>query len=334
MNTKKVRPYVGSMNQLAGATPFRYQHGSESEQFAVRLYTSCGWDINVMCDRGMDIGAASYRGTPVAWCSPTGYAHPHRYDPNGFEWLRAFGGGLLATCGLTQVGAACTDEEEELGLHGRAVGLSASNLNWGAGWVDDSYTCWVEGEICQAKVFGENITLRRRISITLGSPKIEIHDTVCNQGFEATPFMLLHHMNFGYPLVDDGTQIECNYSEIEPRNEHSAKGVPTFKHIHAPTAGYVEEVFHPKVVPVDGLCQASLINCKQKLAVTVQWNPEESPMLTVWKMLGQGEYVIGLEPSNCHVAGRAAERASGSLQYLQPGETSEKHIQVIAEELS
>ncbi len=334
MYTKQVRPYVGSMNQLAGATPLRYQHGSESEQFAVRLFTASGWDINVMCDRGMDIGAASYKGTPVAWCSPTGYAHPHRYDPNSFEWLRGFGGGLLATCGLTQVGAACTDEDEELGLHGRAVGLSASNLNWGADWVGDSYTCWVEGEIRQAKVFGENITLRRRISITLGSPKIEIHDTVCNQGFSETPFMLLHHMNFGYPLVDEGTQIECNYTEIEPRNEHAAKGIPTFKNIHAPTAGYVEEVFHPKVVAVDGLCQASLVNCKQKLAVTVQWNPEESPMMTVWKMLGQGEYVIGLEPSNCHVAGRAAERATGSLQYLQPGEVAEKHIQVIAEVMS
>ncbi len=334
MITKQVRPYVGSMSQLAAATPFRFQHGSEGEQFAVRLFTADGWDINVMCDRGMDIGAASYKGMPVAWCSPAGFAHPHSYDANEFEWLRTFGGGMLATCGLTQVGSPCEDEGEVLGLHGRAVSLSASNLSWGAEWQDDAYVCWVEGTIRQAKVFGENISLQRRISITLGSPKVEIHDTVCNEGFSETPLMLLHHMNFGYPLVDADTVIECNTSAIEPRNDHAALGIPNFNKLHGPTAGYEEEVFYPKAIAEDGWCKASLVNKSRKLSVSVQWKADESPMFTLWKMLGQGEYVIGLEPSNCHVTGRADERKHGSLQYLQPGDVVEKHINVIATELS
>ena len=36
---------------------------------------------------------------------------------------------------------------------------------------------------------------------------------------------------------------------------------------------------------------------------------------------GAGLHVLGIEPANCYVEGRAAERARGSLQYLEPGES-------------
>ena len=39
-----------------------------------------------------------------------------------------------------------------------------------------------------------------------------------------------------------------------------------------------------------------------------------------WRMLGPGMYVTGLEPANCDLAGRAAEREAGTLQLLEPGE--------------
>ena len=37
-------------------------------------------------------------------------------------------------------------------------------------------------------------------------------------------------------------------------------------------------------------------------------------------MLGQGAYVLAIEPANCHVEGRALERERGTLEFLQPGE--------------
>jgi sugar/nucleoside kinase (ribokinase family) len=39
-------------------------------------------------------------------------------------------------------------------------------------------------------------------------------------------------------------------------------------------------------------------------------------------------YVVGLEPSNCRVEGRAAERTSGRLKFLQPGEVRRYAIEV------
>jgi hypothetical protein len=37
-------------------------------------------------------------------------------------------------------------------------------------------------------------------------------------------------------------------------------------------------------------------------------------------MTGQTHFVLGLEPANCKVDGRKAERDSGTLCFLKPGE--------------
>ena len=43
-------------------------------------------------------------------------------------------------------------------------------------------------------------------------------------------------------------------------------------------------------------------------------------------MNGEGTYVIGLEPANCWVEGRAKEREQGTLQYIEPG--GRRHYEV------
>ena len=56
----------------------------------------------------------------------------------------------------------------------------------------------------EARVFGPRLTLRRRITSALGSTKTTIEDTVENAGFGEEPFMLLYHVNAGYPVLDTG----------------------------------------------------------------------------------------------------------------------------------
>jgi len=36
-------------------------------------------------------------------------------------------------------------------------------------------------------------------------------------------------------------------------------------------------------------------------------------------MMGKGMHVVGLEPGNCLVGGRAEERAAGRLSFMEPG---------------
>jgi hypothetical protein len=52
------------------------------------------------------------------------------------------------------------------------------------------------------------------------------------------------------------------------------------------------------------------------------------PEFIEWKMMGVRNYVVGMEPANCSVLGRAAERERGTLQFLEPGERREYHLEL------
>ena len=42
------------------------------------------------------------------------------------------------------------------------------------------------------------------------------------------------------------------------------------------------------------------------------------PILVQWKLLGEGQYVVGVEPSNCHVEGRRANAKWGHCKFFNP----------------
>jgi hypothetical protein len=117
---------VGRLQQVAGIEPFVFQEGLAHGARALRLRTGGGLSLDVLCDRGMDLGAAEYRGAPLAWLSPTGVVAPHFRELQGEGWLRSFGGGLLVTCGLQNVGEPSERGGEELGLHGRISNTPAA----------------------------------------------------------------------------------------------------------------------------------------------------------------------------------------------------------------
>ena len=45
---------------------------------------------------------------------------------------------------------------------------------------------------------------------------------------------------------------------------------------------------------------------------------DHTPVLVEWKMMGEGMYVVGVEPANCRVEGRVKERERGTLEMLDP----------------
>jgi hypothetical protein len=58
------------------------------------------------------------------------------------------------------------------------------------------------------------------------------------------------------------------------------------------------------------------------------------PYLVQWKMMGEGLYVLGIEPTNCGVlAGRAAARERGELPILEPGESRRYGLEMEIEDL-
>lgn len=323
---RELLAHVGSLAQIGGVREVILQDGPTRGVRAAEFETGTGLTFTVLLDRGMDIGAAKYRGASLAWQSATGPAHPAYFEPEGFGWLRTFHGGLMTGCGLTTAGAPSVDEGESLGLHGRLSHLPASNTWVDGAWRGDEYEMWARGRMRQAIVFGENVTLTRRIWARLGESRLFLRDLVTNEGYRRVPHMILYHCNFGFPLLDEGAELIAPSRQVTPRDAVAAPGLETHNRYEAPIAGYAEQCFyHEMIADADGWVTVLLANRGydggRGLGAYVRYRQDTLPCFTQWKMVGQGEYVTGLEPANCLVEGRAKDRERGILQFLEPGET-------------
>jgi hypothetical protein len=233
------------------------------------------------------------------------------------------------TCGLTQVGSPGEDAGTELGLHGRAHHLPARHVTADGRWTGDTYEMKVSGRIEEAATFGENLVLTRSIRSMLGENRIMIKDVVENAGFASTPHMILYHFNFGFPLLGEATRVEFPSRVVQPRELETP--VEGYDRWDSPRADYQERVYyHQDLITRDGWATATIRNPgfplaegvgTVPLAVRLSWATETLPRLVQWKMPGAGTHVLGIEPANCYVEGRAAERARGTLVTLEPGES-------------
>ena len=48
-----------------------------------------------------------------------------------------------------------------------------------------------------------------------------ITDTISNTGDRAEPFEILYHMNMGYPLLDEDSEVSIPAVEVIPRDDHA-----------------------------------------------------------------------------------------------------------------
>jgi len=330
LSKMQVLERVGHISQIAGVKRYRLEEGKKDSLLAVDMVNGSGINITVLPGRGMDIANATYKGIPLAWISKCGLASISYYERSGIGWLRNFSGGLLTTCGLTYAGAPCVDNGEELGLHGRISNIEADEVCAYGEWIKEDYFIKTSGKVFQNQVLGENISLTREISMKLGENKIFINDVIENFGFESQPFMIIYHMNFGFPLVGKDTKLYVTAKSTEGANDHAEQCKDEYNMFSSPINGIEESVFYHKCYGDNkNFGHSTLINEKHKIGVSLSFNLNELENLNEWKMMGQGDYVVAMEPSNCKTLGRFKEREKGQLKYIQPGET--KHISIIVE---
>ena len=324
---------VGDISQLAGARLCTLESGKAKGVAAVDVKTGSGLNFTVLPDRGMDIAWADYKGISLGYISKTGVVAPTFYDSNGLEFLRSFYGGLLTTCGLTYMGAPCVDEGKALGLHGKASNLPADDLCVTNEWVGDDFVMSIKGRIREAMVFSENITLTREITARIGESKFTIRDAIENCGYTAQPLMLLYHCNFGYPLLDESTElIMPGNSTVKGSNDESAKGIKECKVFSDPIHGYAEQVFyHDPATKEDGKVTATLFNKalgNNGLSLNLTFNKKQLPYFVEWKQVGEGDYVVGLEPATWYTQGRCEARKRGELTFIEPGEIKNVELEI------
>jgi hypothetical protein len=325
---------VGRLEQVAGIQPFVFDDGPARGVRALRLRTGGSLSLDVLCDRGMDLGAAEYRGVPLAWASPTGVVAPHFRELQGEGWLRSFAGGLLVTCGLQNVGEPSEWGGEELGLHGRISNTPATLLAREVRWEGENCLLQARAEVRESKVFGADLVLTRTISARIGEPRVRIEDTVRNEGYRPEPLMLLYHINLGWPLLDETARLVGPGrpgEPPEPRDAEAHEGLKDWDTFASPTPGFRERVFyHRPRADAQGWAEARLENpwLEGGIALSVRFRPEQLPHFVQWTMTGEGTYVVGLEPATCRVGGYQREEAEGRVIHLAPGESRRFRLQI------
>ncbi len=319
---------VGRLDQVAGVRLVTLADGAERGVRALEFRTGSGFSFDVIADRAFDIGRCELNGRPLSWLSGVGFAGPWYYEPEGLGFLRTWGGGLLTTAGLDHALFMAEDtaeqynyppkETERYGLHGRASNLPARLLGYGERWEGDECVLWAEGEIVQAAVFGEHLLLRRRVEARVGESRLKIHDEVENVGYARTPHMYLYHVNVGFPVVDEGSEILVPAESIETRGDYPIEG---YRRLHAPHTGYVEQVFeHEPAAEEGGTVPVGIANRSMDLGFYQVFRRDQLPHQLVWRMLGERIYTVGLEPSTNRSTGKLDARERGELAELDPGE--------------
>lgn len=320
---------LGDISQIAGIKSYTLNEGPAKGVDALEVKTGSGLVFTVLPSRAMDIAWMDYKGIPIGYITKSGITNPQFYRSTGYEWLRSFYGGMLTTCGLTHVGPPEKDGIWELGLHGRISNIPAVEVSHRTMWEGDELVLYVEGKMREAVLYEENLVLTRKITARGGESRLFIEDEIENQGYQETPFMILYHMNVGFPLIAENSRLLAPIIQTRPRDEDAIKGFDSFARFEAPTAGYTAQVFfHQLATDENGNTSVTVVNDFLNLGLRIKYRPKELPFFTQWKMMGQQDYVLGLEPGNCIPIGRNAARENGSLEFLKPGERRKIRLEI------
>ncbi len=316
---------MGSPAQALSVESFTRTDGADAGSRRIRMVNG-PLSVELLPDRGLDIGQVRAHGVPLAWISPTGFPAASVDDADGRGWLRAFGGGMLATCGLRNVGPASDDGGERHPMHGRYVSLPARVVRAEA----TAEEVVVEAVTREAAVFGDDIELRRRISMTVGEPVLRVRDVLVNRGSRPVEPMVLYHLNLGWPLVDEGTRVTSPATEVVPRDAAAARGADSWDVFPAPAEDYPEQVFSHLLPPREPVEVAVI--APSGLTVRVRFDTAALPGLFQWRVAEHGHYVLGIEPTTTPtILGRADARERGLLHPLAPGEERALGVDIAVE---
>ena len=307
---------VGHHQQVGGLRRCRRSEGVEDGLDVIELRTGGGLDLDILASRGLDLGAAWFQGRPLSWLSASGFAHPSLREctPGGFE--RAFGGGLLTTCGLSNVGNANTDQGTEHLQHGRAATTPAFDVSLHQDWQGDELSLTVSGKTREAVLYGDQLEKTRTLRARLGVAAVDVEDRIENIGARPAEVLLLYHLNLGWPLIGPDCSLD-----LPTTHQRAVLGdASTWAALPAPEAAWTAGVTeHHMRADVDGWVRMQLKTPTIRFRLAYSAN---LPRLTQWRQFGHGDYVLGLEPGTVGVLGRAAERAAGTLPApLAPGES-------------
>ncbi|MFV0529791.1 MAG: aldose 1-epimerase family protein [Lachnospiraceae bacterium] len=314
MERAEILRHVGHMQQLAYVQKAEFTEG-RAKGLGAYIIKNDTLRLVVLEDKCLDIAEVSYKGRTLNFMAKPGLMGKTDHAITGVEGTRSLMGGFLFTCGLENTCLACEDEDGYHPMHGQIRVTPSEQTASGSEWEGDQYKMSVSGRMREARLFGSNLTLSRTVSTVYGESKFVIMDRIENQGFKAEPMMILYHFNFGYPFLDEKSEVLLPTVQARPRDKNAEKNAQAWNHGEAPLDNEAERVYlHELKADEKQDTMVAVVNEAQELAVSIRFNQKYLPHFVQWKSLASGDYALGLEPTNSGVYGRTREE---SLHYLE-----------------
>lgn len=318
--------HVGNAYQICGTRHYRLDGGSSDGCRCIDVRTGSGFEYTVVCDRGMDISLASYKGVNLVYLTENAESAPSFYDSRKNEWLKTFTGGLLTTCGPTNIGPSCTDNGEELGMHGRWSATPAAIVSDQSDY--ESGKSVIEGTMKNSYTMSHKLKMHRRITSEYGASSLKVKDIIKNEGGKPVPLNMLYHINFGYPFLDENTKIHVPSEKTEGYDDYSKERIENITHMKEPNGNNEEKnYYHTFGDKNENVC-VTVNNEKLGFGFYVRFNPANLPYMTQWILDDIKDYVLAIEPANVLCESRDILRKLANVPMLSPGESMEFEIEL------
>jgi len=308
---------AGNMKNIAEVRPQTRTAGKASG--IKMLDVTCGeLAYSVMEGRCLGIVNVKYKGMPYNFLSKVGPVHPSQADHKGKNFLRAITGGMLYTCGFSNVGGHYKNEEEgESRFHGRLRFIPAENVGVFEKWEGNDYIVGAKGEMRDCGLFFENIVLRREIYSKLGEKKIYIKDEIENESVYEAPFMLMYHVNVGFPVLGKDAKVYIPSKSVRPTTEATKSLMDQWQNVTEPVDNQIENVYsHELYHNAEGYCHAAVFNHENKLGVWVKFPYAVLPKMVEWRSMGSCDYCVGIMPANNNANSRQMEIDENTLRHI------------------
>jgi hypothetical protein len=159
-------------------------------------------------------------------------------------------------------------------------------------------------------VFGEHLTLTRRVRIVYGAATVHVEDEIVNRGYATSPLAAMYHVNVGWPVAAPGARVVSAGRRV--RGDADSAGM------RPPLAGRPERVW---VYALEGVGQAGVANPEIAAGVSaglkLAWDAAALPSLVRWEIANvAGHYALALEPSTMRFEAGAE---TPTFPTLEPG---------------
>jgi len=317
MDLGTIQPFRVRKRTLAGGR----QTGSTLVEIEVD-----GLSITVVPTRGMALRRATANGIELGWTSPVNeVVHPafiHAEERGGLGWLDGFGD-LMVRCGYEWTGHPGVEDGRTYSLHGRAALTPASKV---IVEIEEAppHRIHLRGLLREKTFKFVDFEIWTDLIVTPGRSGFTVADELRNLSDYDHDHQIIYHINFGPPLLGEGSRFVAPLARVAPFNARAKEGLSTWETYLGPTRGFDEEVFVCEPAADDaGIATAALIAPSGDFGVVERFDIDTLPFLTLWKNTDtprQG-YVTGLEPGTNPPHFVGLERRAGRVHSVPAGKS-------------